>query len=195
MSGRRGVPGLLAVAVFGLLSCEAFAHSGRTDATGCHTGKQPRHCHETGSETPVDSVSAGKALVGVASIIDGDTLDIHGTRLRLHGIDAPESGQMCRDGNDRPWRCGQQAALALSDRIARTPLRCHGQGGDRYGRIIAICYLNGEDINAWMVMQGWAMAYIRYSHDYAHQQTIARAKGWGIWQGTVTAPWDWRKRQ
>ncbi len=143
----------------------------------------------TGHGAPV----LAQSLNGTATVIDGDTLDVHGTRIRLHGIDAPESGQTCLDANEEPWRCGQKAALALADHIGRAPVLCEGQDHDRYGRIIAVCTLNGKDIGAWMVRKGWAMAYLRYSDDYARDEAMAHAVGRGIWQGTVTAPWVWRK--
>ncbi len=103
-------------------------------------------------------------VAGVASVIDGDSLEVAGERIRLHGIDAPESRQHCRlDG--KPWQCGKDAANALADKIGRRPVRCEDLGRDRYKRIIARCTVAGEDMGAWMVSQGWALAYRRYSHD------------------------------
>ena len=78
---------------------------------------------------------AAEPLVGNASVIDGDTIEIHGQRIRLHGIDAPESRQECSRPDGTSWRCGQQAALALSDRIARSVVHCDARRRDRYGRI------------------------------------------------------------
>ena len=75
--------------------------------------------------------SALADIAGKASVIDGDTIEIHGQRIRLHGIDAPESGQSCVADGER-WRCGQKAAFALADFIGRSPVRCDGQGTDRY---------------------------------------------------------------
>lgn len=138
------------------------------------------------------SAAAGAATVGTASVIDGDTLDIHGQRFRLHGIDAPESAQLCRaDGKD--WRCGQQAALALSDKIGRRPVTCEERDRDRYGRIVAVCSAGGEDLNAWMVAQGWALAYRQYATDYVPQEATAQAARAGIWRGQFVAPWEWRR--
>jgi len=97
-------------------------------------------------------------LNGVASVIDGDTVEIRGTRIRLHGIDAPESRQLCTRPSGQSWRCGQQAALALSDRIGRRSVSCVARDTDRYGRIIAVCSQDGIDLNAWMVAEGWAVA-------------------------------------
>ncbi len=89
-------------------------------------------------------------MAGVASVIDGDTIEVHGQRIRFHGIDAPESRQLCRrDG--KPWQCGKDAANALADKIARRPVTCEDLGRDRYKRIIARCTAAGEDIGRWMV--------------------------------------------
>jgi endonuclease YncB( thermonuclease family) len=63
-------------------------------------------------------------LAGQASIIDGDTLQIHGTRIRLWGIDAPESNQLCRNDESLQYRCGAKAANELDAFIARKPVDC-----------------------------------------------------------------------
>ncbi|TVR96506.1 MAG: thermonuclease family protein [Rhodospirillales bacterium] len=132
-------------------------------------------------------------LVGVATVIDGDTLELHGTRIRLHGIDAPESAQLCIDTRGEPWRCGQRAALALSERIGRASVTCRHTDTDRYERMIAVCYKQGEDLNGWMVAAGWAVAYRRYSHDYVGLEDDARAAKRGIWSSRFVMPWDWRR--
>ena len=136
--------------------------------------------------------AAAQTLTGTASVIDGDTLEIHGERIRLHGIDAPESAQSCyRDG--QAWRCGQQASMALADRIGRKPVRCEGRERGVYGRLVAVCYQGNLDLNAWLVRQGWAMAYRRYSRDYVSHEQAAESAERGIWQGEFIAPWDWRR--
>jgi endonuclease YncB( thermonuclease family) len=132
-------------------------------------------------------------LNGVASVIDGDTVEIRGTRIRLHGIDAPESRQLCTRPSGQSWRCGQQAALALSDRIGRRSVICVARDTDRYGRTIAVCSQDGIDLNAWMVAEGWAVAYRQYSRDYVLADTEARSAGRNIWSGTLVMPWDWRR--
>ena len=102
-------------------------------------------------------------LTGVASVIDGDTLEILGQRIRLHGIDAPESRQVCATAEGQRWRCGQQAALSLADRIGRRQVSCTVRDTDRYGRFIAVCHQDGTDLNGWLVREGWAVAYRQYS--------------------------------
>jgi endonuclease YncB( thermonuclease family) len=132
------------------------------------------------------------AIMGQASVIDGDTIEIHGTRIRLHGIDAPESAQLCIV-QEREVRCGQQAAFALTDRIGRGAVSCEPRDRDRYGRIVAVCSVRGEDLNAWLVAEGWAMAYREFSPDYIAQEQVASAAKIGIWAGEFVAPWDWRR--
>lgn len=136
--------------------------------------------------------AAADTLTGIASVIDGDTIELHGERIRLNGIDAPESGQLCEDATGVSDRCGQRAAFALADHIHQKSIRCEGDKSDRYGRLIATCYLGNEDLDAWMVSQGWALAFRRYSVKYAPEEDDARAARRGIWQGSFQEPWEWR---
>ena len=131
-------------------------------------------------------------MAGVASVIDGDTIEVHGQRIRLHGIDAPESRQLCRS-DGKPWQCGKDAANALADKIARRPVTCEDLGRDRYKRIIARCTVAGEDLGEWMVQQGLALAYRRYSLDYVDEEADAQAVRRGIWAGEFVKPWEWRR--
>lgn len=135
----------------------------------------------------------GTVFEGTASVIDGDTLDLHGQRIRLHGIDAPESKQSCTRGGET-WRCGQAASLALADKIGRQPIACEQRDIDRYKRVVARCRLGSEDLNAWLVRSGWAMAYRQYSKDYVADEAAAQAAHVGIWAGEVQPPWDWRRK-
>ena len=134
-----------------------------------------------------------QTTTSVASVTDGDSLEIRGTRIRLHGIDAPESRQLCTRPSGQSWRCGQQAALALSDRIGRRSVSCVARDIDPYERSIAVCSQDGVDLNAWMVREGWAVAYRRYSRDYVRDEADARRAGRNIWSGTLVMPWDWRR--
>jgi endonuclease YncB( thermonuclease family) len=136
--------------------------------------------------------AAAESLAGQASVIDGDTIEIHGQRIRLLGIDAVESRQRCIRGG-RDWNCGKDSAFALADRIGRSAIDCRGVERDRYGRLVAVCFKGTEDLNRWMVEQGWAVAYRRYSTDYVAAEAAARAAGRGLWSSRFDMPWDWRK--
>lgn len=150
--------------------------------------------HPAGRQTLAPTPAVASDLVGVASVIDAD-LEIRGVLIRLHGIDAPESRQSCMRAFGAQWRCGQQAALALSDRIGRRTINCSVRNVDRYDRAIAVCRQGNQDLNRWLVSEGWAAAYRRYSRDYIEAETAARSAGRNIWSGQFVVPWDWRRGQ
>ena len=136
--------------------------------------------------------NSGADLSGRSRVIDGDTLDVGGARVRLYGIDAPESAQRCRSGG-RTWSCGREAARALARRIGSRPVACKERDRDRFGRMVAVCWVGGEDVNAWMAARGWAFAYRKYSMSYVGEETAAKTAKRGIWRGDVVAPWEWRR--
>src|ERR1700686_1970869 len=96
------------------------------------------------------SVAIADDLSGQASVIDGDTLEIHGTRIRLWGIDAPETTQLCRDDDSNQYRCGAKAANELDAFIARRPVDCSPVNLDQYGRTVAVCSIYGVGLGAWL---------------------------------------------
>jgi endonuclease YncB( thermonuclease family) len=137
-------------------------------------------------------LAAPELFAGRASVIDGDTIEIHGQRIRLEGYDAPESAQLCYAG-EIPVRCGQQAGLYLDDLLEGKTVVCYSTSRDKYDRLLATCSFDDLDIGAIMVESGNAMAYRRYSSRYIPQEKFARANGIGIWSMSFTAPWDWRR--
>ena len=139
------------------------------------------------------SGSAADLIIGRASVVDGDTLEIHGQRVRLFGIDAPEAGQTCEDASGKPFRCGQKAALVLDARIDEGVVTCEPKDVDRYGRTVAICRVFGEDLGAWMVGLGWAVAFRTYSTRYMPAEELARQRKSGLWAGRFDPPAEWRK--
>jgi endonuclease YncB( thermonuclease family) len=137
---------------------------------------------------------AGDVISGLPYIVDGDTLVIGNAKIRLASIDAPETDQVCLDENRKRWTCGIEARNRLATHIGTRAINCAPTGSDAYGRTLAVCTVAGENLNAWMVQQGWALAYVRYSKQYVADEESARVAKRGIWSGAFIAPWDWRHR-
>lgn len=131
----------------------------------------------------------GETVTGQPRVVDGDTLAIGRDRIRLIGIDAPESAQIC-ERNGRDWDCGQEARRHLARLIGKAGVACEGRADDRYGRRLAICAAGGEDLNARMVEDGFAVAF----GNYEAEEADARARRAGLWAGTFDQPRDWRAR-
>lgn len=133
-------------------------------------------------------------VVGRASVIDGDTLEIHDRRIRLWGVDAPEGRQSCDAADGRVWRCGQAAANRLDQHLRDRVVSCFEEDTDRYGRMVARCEGDGEDVGAWLVRQGLAVRYARYAGNaYRAEEAAARQDRAGVWAGRFTNPEDWRR--
>jgi endonuclease YncB( thermonuclease family) len=133
-------------------------------------------------------------ISGAAKVHEGDQVQIGTSRIRLLGIDAPSVDQLCLNTKGERWTCGVAARDELIKHADNKDWTCHGEHTDRRGRIIARCEVDGEDIQKWMVKNGWALAYDRVSHDYDADETEARSAKVGLWQGAFIAPWDWRVR-
>lgn len=188
---RLGIqPGYVILVGVAVLAAVAIASQSNRDAVTASISP-PRVEVKTNGGLPPGETSA-LTLVGKASVIDGDTVDIHGTRVRFNGIDAPESQQTC-EASGSTYRCGQAAANALSNLISSGTISCARTGTDRYGRTIAKCFLDGADLSSWMVINGWAVAYRKYSLDYVADQERAKSRKVGIWAGSFMPPEEWRK--
>ena len=191
----------------------AFAHGGGLDGLGCHHNRKAGgyHCHR-GSMAgqhfrskneavqklrvptqPPPSKASPEQLSGIPKITDGDTIRIGSTRIRLHGIDAPETKQTCTI-NGKEWRCGWEATNALANIVGKHWVTCTKRDIDRYGRVVAVCRAGQINLNAWMVSNGWAVAYRRYSKDYVRDESDAKAGRKGMWKGEFMMPWDWRRK-
>jgi endonuclease YncB( thermonuclease family) len=132
-------------------------------------------------------------ITGKARIVDGDTIEVAGTRIRLEGIDAPERGQDCKDRLGQPYDCGATAVRTLVDLTKGQEVTCEPVGQDRYRRTLAICRLpSGLDLNAEMVRQGRSVAFRRYSERYVAEEDEAQRAGAGLWAGTFEHPGCWR---
>jgi endonuclease YncB( thermonuclease family) len=158
-----------------------------------------RHCYSLGYLLAVlwllPPAAAGAAdITGIAKVRDGDQVHIGTSRIRLGGIDAPSMDQLCLNNSGERWTCGIAARDELAKHADNKTWTCHVERTDRRGRSVARCEVDGEDIQKWLVRNGWALSYARYSHDYDADEAAAREAKAGMWQGAFIAPWDWRVR-
>lgn len=142
----------------------------------------------------IPAVAHAQAIKGPAEVIDGDSLRVAGTEVRLFGIDAPEYSQTCFS-NGSPIACGAMAKDMLEGMIGGAKLTCLSKGIDTHGRTVAVCRTSGVDVGAALVEAGWAIAFRRYGDDYVGAETRARAARAGIWRWDFQAPEDFRVSQ
>lgn len=133
------------------------------------------------------AVMASSPIYGVANAGDGDSLTIGQTRVRLHGIDAPEFYQQCERGGSK-WACGKEAADRLSRLVTGREVRCDPVGLDQHGRTLARCSVGYTDVNRTMVATGYAVAFRRYSSEYVNAEESAKLSKRGMWAGTFDMP-------
>ena len=132
----------------------------------------------------------------VIRVVDGDSVNVlrisdkEELRLRLYGIDAPETKQ--------PY--GRESKDALKGLLGpNTEISVEVLDKDRYGRLICKLHLNSEDISAneWMVSEGNAWHYEKYApNDMSLQsaEKTARKNKLGLWSSIdPIPPWQFRK--
>ena len=136
-----------------------------------------------------------KVISGIPSITDGDTLRIGDIRIRLLGIDAPETKQTCTDANGKIYHCGIVSTDALVNKIGGRSIDCRLNGKQSYNRELGTCYLKEDDLNKWMVRNGVAVAYRHYSTAYVADEDAAKAEKKGLWAGSFEMPWDFRRNK
>jgi len=146
-------------------------------------------------EVARQAIPGGKFAVdwqGPAEVVDGDTLRLPQGKVRLLGIDAFEKRQTC---NGVP--CGREATAMMQALVLGKTVHCTGNGDDRYGRLLAYCDTGRtHDLGGAMVLSGWALSYVNYSHYYDPFQNEARIAHAGAWaKGFVLTPWEWRRQQ
>ena len=143
-------------------------------------------------------------IYGNPKIIDGDTVHINSKKIRLEGIDAPEIRQQCQKvfleisvivgfNLKKDYPCGVISKEKLIDKINKSQIKCVSSGSDRYKRYLATCYKDKINLNKWMVRNGLAVAYKRYSKHYLRDEIYAKENKLGLWKGSFIRPEKWRK--
>jgi endonuclease YncB( thermonuclease family) len=141
-------------------------------------------------------------ITGFARVVDGDTIKINSKKIRLYGIDAPEKKQKCKKtyltisfiSFTKDYMCGEISTQKLIKKINKQKLNCKILDVDRYKRLIAECFKKNININSWMVSNGYAVAYRKYSKKYVSDEINAKNNKLGIWQGKFEMPWDYRRK-
>ncbi len=143
-----------------------------------------------------------RIISGIAKVTDGDTIKIKKNKIRLFGIDAPEKKQFCKKtwlsinfiSFNKDYPCGEVSTIKLKNKIKDKIVICKYSYKDKYNRFISECFLGKTNINAWMVKNGYAVSYRKYSKKYVNFENMAKEKKLGLWSGTFEMPWEWRKK-
>ena len=141
-------------------------------------------------------------ISGFAKVVDGDTIKINSKKIRLYGIDAPEKKQKCKKtyltisfmSFTKDYMCGEVSTQKLIKKINKQKLNCNILDVDRYKRLIGECFKRNINLNSWMVSNGYAVAYRKYSKKYVTDEINAKNNKLGIWQGKFEMPWDYRRK-
>ncbi len=141
-------------------------------------------------------------ISGFAKVVDGDTIKINSKKIRLYGIDAPEKKQKCKKtyltisfmSFTKDYMCGEVSTQKLIKKINKQKLNCNILDVDRYKRLIGECFKRNINLNSWMVSNGYAVAYRKYSKKYVSDEINAKNNKLGIWQGKFEMPWDFRRK-
>ena len=144
-----------------------------------------------------------KEISGNAQIIDGDTIKINAKKIRLHGIDAPEFKQMCKKpyltiiffSFHKDYPCGKISTEKLKKKVNNKEIKCKILDVDRYNRLIGECYKRNLNLNSWLVSNGYAVVYRKYSKKYVSDEMNAQNNKLGVWQGKFEMPWDYRRKK
>jgi len=144
-----------------------------------------------------------KEISGNAQIVDGDTIKINSKKIRLYGIDAPEIKQMCKKPYltiifltfTKDYPCGKISTEKLKKKINNKVITCKILDVDRYKRFIGECYKRNLNLNSWLVSNGYAVAYRKYSKKYISNEINAKNEKKGLWQGKFEMPWDFRRKK
>ena len=128
------------------------------------------------------------------TVTDGDTIRIGEERIRFSGIDAPELKQTCLY-KEIEFNCGEFSKNLLIEKIANQEVSCIKESKDQYGRTLAECFVGKESLSSYLVREGYAFAYRKYSDKFIADEEYAQSKGNGMWSMQFLFPWDFRKSQ
>ena len=126
-------------------------------------------------------------------IIDGDTIHLNGEKIRFTGIDTPELKQTCTKNNE-VILCGIEARKLLIKKIGKNKVQCTKVGKDQYKRTLAECFVKDLSLSSFLVREGYAFAYRKYSKKFVNDEDYARKNNLGMWSMRFEYPWDWRKK-
>ena len=129
----------------------------------------------------------------VLKVVDGDTIVLNGEKIRFAGIDTPELKQKCIK-NDQKVFCGVLAKKLLLEKIGNKTPKCIREGKDIYKRTLAECFINGESLSVFLVRNGYAFAYRKYSDKFIKEEEFAKKNKNGLWSMKFEYPWDFRKK-
>ena len=127
------------------------------------------------------------------NVIDGDTIHLNGEKIRFSGIDTPELKQTCIKDNAKNF-CGITAKEILINIIGNNIVKCIREGKDRYKRTLAECYVNEISLSSYLVRNGYAFAYRKYSKKFISDEDYAKTNKLGMWSMKFDYPWDYRKK-
>ena len=126
-------------------------------------------------------------------VVDGDTINLNGQKIRFSGIDTPEINQICNK-NDEVIKCGILAKELLISMIGNNKVKCVNEDVDRYKRILAECFVNNQSLSKFLVREGFAFAYRKYSTKFIEDEDYAKKNKKGMWSMTFEYPWDYRRK-
>ena len=125
------------------------------------------------------------------TVIDGDTIRLGDVKIRFSGIDAPEINQTCV-ASEGKVACGKISRDLLIEKVTNNKISCTDEGKDFYGRVLGECFVNGESLSAYLVREGFAFAYRKYSNKYIEDEEYAKFNKLGMWSMEFKYPWDYR---
>jgi len=126
------------------------------------------------------------------TVVDGDTIKLGDVKIRFSGIDAPEINQICV-ASEGKVACGKISRDILITKVTNNKISCTDEGKDFYGRVLGECFVNGESLSRYLVREGFAFAYRKYSDKFISDEEYAKSNRLGMWSMKFQYPWDYRK--